>query len=181
MARLHESRGLRDRLPPALDLRVDGKKAGRLPLRATCYFGGRPRSPEVTWEPDGNPVALFVVDPDAPAGPVVHWVVPWISGRLASLPEAEPVLSGTAVGADGRVAVVQDRNGVGGWGFHPACPPAGSGSHRYFFIAWRLDASASASAARREGGAGFAAWLAEHAVAGTMEAVVLRFPGPPAT
>ena len=71
-------------------------------------------------------------DPDAPGGMWVHWVIYNIPASARGLQEAT---SNQAQLADGSL------NGVNSWGklgYGGPCPP--SGTHRYFFKLYALDA-----------------------------------------
>ncbi len=72
-------------------------------------------------------LALIVDDPDAPRGTWVHWVV-WNIG-----PDTKEIKEGT-VPADAH----QGMNDFGQLDYGGPCPP--SGTHRYFFKLYALDA-----------------------------------------
>ena len=105
-----------------------------IPHRHTCEGAGT--SPELNWAgvPDGaTSLALVVSVPDAPRGTFLHWLVYDIAP------------------GDGGVAAGQVPAGVGGgkaregensgrrMGWFPPCPP--SGTHRYVFTVYALDAT----------------------------------------
>lgn len=105
-----------------------------IPQRFTC--DGQNVSPPLSWS--GAPAntkcfALISDDPDAPAGTWVHWVA-W------NIPAASKGLNeGVAPAAklpDGTVQGITDfrKPGFGG-----PCPP--SGTHRYYFKLYALDAT----------------------------------------
>lgn len=73
-------------------------------------------------------LALIMHDPDAPSGDFVHWLI-W---------DIPPVTDSIAVN-DVPVGAIQGRNGSGKLGYMGPCPPAGSGTHRYFFVLYALD------------------------------------------
>ena len=107
--------------------------AGTIPARHTCDGAGT--SPPLRWSaiPSGTrSLALVVDDPDAPRGTWVHWVYYDIPARLGGLPEA---VAPAERPAPGGVQGITDfrRLGYGG-----PCPP--SGTHRYFFKLYALDA-----------------------------------------
>lgn len=97
-------------------------------------------SPALAWTgaPAGvRSFALIVDDPDAPSaenprpeGPWVHWVVPKISGSWQSVP--------VSYGND--YALEQGINDSGDLGYCGPLPPKGSGTHRYVFTLYALDA-----------------------------------------
>jgi Raf kinase inhibitor-like YbhB/YbcL family protein len=82
-------------------------------------------SPPLEWSevPEGTTsFALIVHDPDAPLiDGFTHWVVYGIPGDVRELPEG------------GGAEYVQGLNGMGKPGWLPAAPPAGHGTHHYFF------------------------------------------------
>ncbi len=100
-----------------------------VPVRFTC--DGESTSPELEWSdvPDGaKSLALVVDDPDAPDGTFTHWVVLDIAPDATSSPEGAPPRSG-----------VPAANSAGGDAYAGPCPP--SGSHRYRFTVYALDAA----------------------------------------
>ena len=104
-----------------------------IPRRYTC--DGEDISPPLQWSdpPQGTQsFALIADDPDAPMGTWVHWVLYNIPAQARSLPEA---VSSDAELPDG------SRHGQNSWrrlGYGGPCPP--SGTHRYFFKLYALDA-----------------------------------------
>ena len=109
-------------------------KAGEpIPAVYTCV--GRGISPELSWSgaPAGaQTFALIMDDPDAPGGTFVHWVIYNIPASSAGLAEN--------AGAEARPAdgSLQGKNGAGQAGYIGPCPP--SGTHRYYFKLYALDA-----------------------------------------
>lgn len=102
---------------------------GRIPAKYSC--DGQDASPEIVIEgvpPGARSLVLIVDDPDAPGGTFVHWVMYDIPPSTAVIPE-----NGSA-GAQGV-------NSGGERGWNSVCPP--SGSHRYFFKLYALDATLS--------------------------------------
>ena len=104
-----------------------------IPAAHTC--DGQDSSPPLAWTdpPAGtNSFALISDDPDAPGKTWVHWVAYNIPAAARGLPERYPT---SAQLPDGTRQGVTDfgRAGYGG-----PCPP--SGTHRYFFKLYALDA-----------------------------------------
>jgi hypothetical protein len=71
-------------------------------------------------------------DPDAPSGTFTHWVLYNIAPGTTSL--AEGIATTPQVPGVG----TQGTNSARGMGYTPPCPP--SGTHRYFFKLFALDA-----------------------------------------
>jgi len=106
---------------------------GKIPAKYTC--DGADVSPPLAWAnpPAGTKCfALIADDPDAPMGTWVHWVAWNIPASATSLSENT---SKDAKLPDGTMQGISDfkRPGYGG-----PCPP--SGTHRYFFKLYALDA-----------------------------------------
>ncbi|MCI0656047.1 MAG: YbhB/YbcL family Raf kinase inhibitor-like protein, partial [Acidobacteria bacterium] len=104
-----------------------------IPSRHTC--DGEDLSPPLTWAdpPEGTKsFALISDDPDAPGGTWVHWVVWNIPASSRGLAQGVPT---SAQWADGTRQGITDFRRVGYGG---PCPP--SGTHRYFFHLYALDA-----------------------------------------
>ncbi len=104
---------------------------GTIPSKYTC--DGADVSPPLTIggvPKEAGSLALIVDDPDAPAGTWVHWVVWNIGPGTVEIPE-NSVPKGAVLGTnDFR------KQAYGG-----PCPP--SGTHRYFFKLFALDAPPS--------------------------------------
>lgn len=103
----------------------DFKHNEYIPKKFTC--DGRDISPNLTIEniPGGaKSLALIVDDPDAPAGTWVHWVV-------YDIPITNKIEEDTVPGKQG--ITTSRTKEYGG-----PCPP--SGTHRYFFKIYALDA-----------------------------------------
>ena len=118
----------------SLELTSDAFANGQsIPAKYTCT--GRNISPALAW---GNPpagtqsFALIMDDPDAPAGTWVHWILFNIPADTRSLQENVDT-SGLSVG----------KNSWGNLSYGGPCPP--SGTHRYFFKFYALDATLSLS------------------------------------
>jgi len=109
------------------------EEGGMIPAKYTC--DGADVSPPLQWDvvPEGTKsIALICDDPDAPMGTWVHWVLfnlPCDAKELVeNIPAEETLPNGARQGVSdfGRI-------GYGG-----PCPP--SGTHRYFFKIYALDA-----------------------------------------
>lgn len=109
---------------------------GQIPARYTC--DGENVSPPLRWDdvPEkAEALALIVDDPDAPAKVWVHWVLYDIPPEVGELPE--DVAPGQTL-EGGAAHGVNDFEQLG-WG--GPCPP--SGTHRYRFTLYALDAELS--------------------------------------
>lgn len=103
------------------------ESSGRIPSKYTCDGAGVSPPLSITALPEGTvSLALVVDDPDAPRGTWDHWVA-YDVPVTETIPEGVPEL-GTA-----------GTNSWGRPGYGGPCPP--SGSHRYFFTVYALDAS----------------------------------------
>jgi len=114
------------------------EEGGMIPRRHTC--DGPDLSPPLAWSgvpAEAAALALICDDPDAPVGTWVHWVVydlpPEVSGLAEGVPAQEVLDSG------GR----QGRNDFRRIGYGGPCPP--SGTHRYYFKLYALDAKVGLS------------------------------------
>ena len=125
----------------SLELKSDAFANGQsIPAKYSCI--GRSVSPPLTWtEPPAGTqsFALIVDDPDAPSGTWVHWVLFNIPANTRSLQEDLPV---TGKNADPN-AITVGKNSSGNAHYDGPCPP--SGTHRYYFKLYALDASLSLS------------------------------------
>ena len=109
------------------------EEGGLIPPKYTC--DGVDVSPPLKWEnvPQGTKsIALISDDPDAPMGTWVHWVLFNLPPETAGLPENVPPDSTLTNGAK------QGTTDFGRIGYGGPCPP--SGTHRYFFKIYALDA-----------------------------------------
>lgn len=98
-----------------------------IPARFTC--DGEDVSPHLAWSdfpPETKSFALACIDPDAPSGKFVHWLVANIPTSVTELEEN----SGCPAGA----VEIETDFGRPGWG--SPCPP--SGTHRYIFTVFAL-------------------------------------------
>jgi hypothetical protein len=108
-----------------------------IPSRYTC--DGEDLSPALAWS--GAPAttkafALIMDDPDAPAGVWVHWVLFNLAPDVMALVEGVPPDPSPPAGG---------LHGTNSWrrlGYGGPCPP--SGTHRYFFKLYALDAPLAA-------------------------------------
>ena len=100
-----------------------------IPSEYTC--DGADRNPPLTIRnipAKAGSLALIVDDPDAPRGTWVHWVL-WNIGPGTTEIPSNSVPSGA----------LQGRNDFGKQAYGGPCPP--SGTHRYFFKLYALEAS----------------------------------------
>lgn len=105
---------------------------GTLPVSYTCDGGGAP--PPLQWEKVSGAAeyALTVVDPDAPGGRFVHWVV-W------GLPPDVTAIHGGSV----PVVAGQGTNDFGDRRYGAPCPPEGDDPHDYVFTVYALGSNAT--------------------------------------
>lgn len=106
---------------------------GSIPRAYTC--DGADTSPRLSWTappPTTKSLALIVIDPDAPQGTFVHWVLYNLPASTRELPEGLP---GQEQLPDGSRQGLNDfpKMGYGG-----PCPPRNS-RHRYLFILYAVD------------------------------------------
>ena len=104
-----------------------------IPSTYTC--DGRDISPALAWtEPPSGTKSFALVsdDPDAPMGTWVHWVLYNLPASTRTLPEAYPTSAQLPGGSR------QGKTDFGRAGYGGPCPP--SGTHRYFFKLYALDA-----------------------------------------
>jgi len=109
------------------------EEGGMIPAKYTC--DGDNVSPPLAWSgvpENARTLALVADDPDAPRGTWVHWVVYQIPATEKGLPENVPARETLDGGAR------QGRNDFKNTGYGGPCPP--SGTHRYFFRLYALDA-----------------------------------------
>ena len=118
---------------------------GLIPAKYTC--DGADMSPPLQWDavPEGTKsIALICDDPDAPMGTFVHWVIFGLPADTRELAENIPSDETLPNGAK------QGTSDFGRIGYGGPCPP--SGTHRYFFKIYALDAEVelAAGASKRE-------------------------------
>jgi Raf kinase inhibitor-like YbhB/YbcL family protein len=104
----------------------------RIPSKYTCK--GQDISPPLSFSdvPEKTKsLALILVDPDAPSGKFVHWVVynihPDITDLEENIQKTEKLKNG----------IYQGNNDFGRVGYGGPCPPYGT--HRYYFKLYALD------------------------------------------
>ncbi len=121
-----------------MEIKSSAFKAGEsIPSKFTC--DNIDVSPQLAWSkvPSGTKTfALIADDPDAPSGTYVHWVMFNIPGNLRELSENIPKTESLENGA------IQGKNDFGKIGYGGPCPP--SGTHRYYFKLYALDAELDA-------------------------------------
>lgn len=130
---------------PTLELTSPGIREGEVLKKFTC--DGEDVSPELAWSapPAGTKsFALLVIDPDAPSGDFVHWIIYDLPAEKRVLPAGAPKQGELPDGSR------QGKNDFGKAGYGGPCPP-GHSPHRYFFNLYALDAKLSlASGATRK-------------------------------
>ncbi len=106
----------------------DFKHNQNIPSVHTC--DGKDISPHLSWSgaPAGTKsFALTCIDPDAPMGDWIHWLVHDIPAAVTNIPQGGPIPSGAKEVA----------NDFGKKPYGGPCPP--SGTHRYFFTIYALN------------------------------------------
>lgn len=101
---------------------ADGEE---LPEKFTCV--GEGISPNLSWSElpaEAKSLALSLIDPDAPSGNFIHWLVINIPISASSIKSNEKIGD-------------ELPNTTGETSFVPPCPP--SGKHRYIFTIYALD------------------------------------------
>lgn len=111
------------------------KHEAKIPGEFSC--DGRNISPELSWSgaPAGTEsFALVMHDPDAPMpGGYTHWLLYNIPASVKRLPENVPNQDQLPGGG------IQGKNSSGKYGYTGPCPP--SGTHRYYFKLYALNAA----------------------------------------
>ena len=109
------------------------KEGEAIPRQYTCDSINI--SPPLEWTgvpKSAKTIALIADDPDAPSGTFVHWVLYNLPaaniGLVENLPPTEDLKAGG----------FQGKNDFGKLGYGGPCPP--TGTHRYFFKIYALDA-----------------------------------------
>jgi Raf kinase inhibitor-like YbhB/YbcL family protein len=119
--------------PPTLQLTSPSFHDGAIPRAYTC--DGSDTSPKLSWTAPPattKSLALIAIDPDAPQGTFVHWVLYNLPPSTRELPEG---LHGLEQLPDGSRQGMNDFPKVGYGG---PCPPKNS-RHRYRFILYAVD------------------------------------------
>jgi Raf kinase inhibitor-like YbhB/YbcL family protein len=111
----------------------------QLPLsQVGSSHGGQGLSPQLSWQgfpAETKSFAITVFDPDAPVpGGFWHWAVYNIPASSTNLDEGAG--NGKAPLPPGAVTLHNDRSSADYIG---AAPPAGTGTHRYYFVVYALD------------------------------------------
>lgn len=108
-----------------------------IPSEHTC--DGKNQSPPLSWSnvpPDARSLVLLCDDPDASLKTWSHWVVFDLSPELPGLSAGIAAADSLKLGDRGSAR--QGKNDFGEVGYGGPCPP--SGTHRYFFRIYALDA-----------------------------------------
>ena len=104
-----------------------------IPRQYTC--AGVNISPPLEWSglpKTARTIAIVVNDPDAPGGSWIHWVLYNVPADNIGFVENVPVSETLKAGG------FQGKNDFGKIGYGGPCPP--SGTHRYFFKLYAVDA-----------------------------------------
>lgn len=108
-------------------------EGGRVPARFTCR--GEGLSPGLAWSgvpAEALDLAVIVSDPDAPRGTYLHWLFTGLEPRDGSFGDGAPPRGAR-----------EFPNSARSTGWVPPCPP--SGTHRYLFAVYALDAGVRAA------------------------------------
>jgi len=117
----------------------DFKHNQSIPSIHTC--DGKDLSPHLAWSgaPEGTKsFALSCIDPDAPMGDFIHWLVYNIPSPASEIPQAGPLPAGAQ----------EVTNDFGKKSYGGPCPP--SGTHRYFFTIYALKVKDLGSMSKRD-------------------------------
>lgn len=105
-----------------------------MPAQYTC--DGADISPPLKWSgvPEkAKSLLIAMIDPDAPGGQFIHWVLYDVSPNLTELPQGVPPAASTQYG-------LQAVNDFGRIGYGGPCPPPGR-PHRYIITVYALNAT----------------------------------------
>lgn len=111
------------------------QEQSQIPPLYTCKDGDI--SPPLSWTPstsDTKSYALALIDPDAPGGNFIHWLVYNIPPEISKLPPQLPKIPVLPAGA------MQGINSFETIGYAGPCPPQGQ-THSYIFVLYALDIS----------------------------------------
>jgi Raf kinase inhibitor-like YbhB/YbcL family protein len=105
---------------------------GSIQPEYTC--DGENISPALSWTggQDAAEFAVTMIDPDAPSGAFVHWVLYGIEPTVDSIEQGAPP-----------PAALEGANSSGDVGYTGPCPPEGDDPHRYVFTVYALDEKVS--------------------------------------
>jgi Raf kinase inhibitor-like YbhB/YbcL family protein len=124
---------------PRITLTSPAFSEGQLiPRDHTC--DGKNLSPPLSWSgvpPRARALVLLCDDPDAPLKTWSHWVVFNISPELTKL--SDGIAAVESLKLEDNFLARQGKNDFGNLGYGGPCPP--SGTHRYFFRIYALDAT----------------------------------------
>jgi Raf kinase inhibitor-like YbhB/YbcL family protein len=123
-------------------------EGGMIPKEFTCE--GSDLSPPVAWSgvpASARTLSLICDDPDAPSGTWSHWVVFNLPSQVKALKGGIPLgesipetsIEGSEPAGQASSKPQQGKNDFGKAGYGGPCPP--SGTHRYFFRLYALDAT----------------------------------------
>ena len=104
----------------------DFEEGGLIPTKFTC--DGDDAVPTLQWDdvPSGTKsIAFTVIDPDAPSGTFIHWLIADIPPSVREIKGASPIGS------------MQIENDFGRIDWGGPCPP--DKEHRYYFTVYALD------------------------------------------
>lgn len=105
----------------------DFKNQERIPALHTC--DGKNVSPHLSWSEapkETKSFALSCIDPDAPGGDFIHWLIHDIPANINEIAQGGPIPKGAK----------EIPNDFGKTSYGGPCPP--SGTHRYIFIIYAL-------------------------------------------
>lgn len=129
------------------NIRRSNKSDSSLPIYAYCRNqGGENRSIPLEWDPveHADFYKLVVIDPDAVGNkPFVHWFLPQIPPKITAIPSIIGTQDETIQVGD--IAIKQGLNSLKQRGYHGACPPPGTGVHRYIHHIYAIKANKTIS------------------------------------
>ena len=122
--------GVEEKNKEVIDMKIESKSfehEGMIPAKYSC--DGDDINPHLSWSdaPDETrSFALSCVDPDAPGGDFIHWLIYNIPADVSEVKEGAGIPGGLEV-----------KNHFGRKQYGGPCPP--SGVHRYYFTVYALD------------------------------------------